>query len=59
MLELALQQKELQSFIPKKVQIIVVKNVLFELAKALKSIYPFADVDYPDLTLKKSSNKKI
>ena len=50
--------KDLQSLIPKKVQIIVVKNVLFELAKALKTIYPSADIDYPDLTLKKFSNKK-
>ena len=38
---------------------ILVKNVLFELAKVLKKIYPTADVDYPDYTLKKATNKNL
>ena len=44
---------------PDKVQKIIVKNVLLELAKALKAIYPLADVDYPDLSLKNPNNKSF
>ena len=43
---------KLEKFLPKKVDKIIVKNVLFELAKVLKKIYPDADIDYPDITLK-------
>ena len=43
---------KLEKFLPKKVERIVVKNVLFELAKVLKKMYPDSDVDYPDLSLK-------
>ena len=46
---------KLEKFLPQTVKKIVVKNVLFELAKVLKKLYPNADVDYPDLTLKSSS----
>ncbi len=46
------------NFLPKNTQIIAVKNVLLELANSLKKIYPTADVDYPDLTLKKPISKK-
>ena len=35
----------------------LVKNVLLELAKTLKKLYPKADIDYPDFTLKKPSAK--
>ncbi len=45
--------------LPSKVEKIIVKNVLFELAKLLKKIYPTADVDYPDYSLKKPSKKKF
>ena len=44
--------KKLEKFLPKKVKKIIVKNVLFELAKVLKKMYPDADIDYPDLSLK-------
>lgn len=44
--------KKLEKFLPKKVQKLVVKNVLFELAKVLKAIYPDADIDFPDSSLK-------
>ena len=37
----------------------MVKNVLFELAKVLKKLYPLADIDHPDLSLKKPSKKKF
>ena len=43
---------KLEKFISSNSQKIIVKNVLFELANALKNIYPFADIDYPDLSLK-------
>ena len=50
--------KELEKFLPKTTQKLIVKNVLFELAKILKKIYPDADIDYPDLSLKKPSKTK-
>ena len=45
-------------FLPKKVQKIIVKNVLLELAIVLKKIYPFADIDYPDLSLSAPKKNK-
>ena len=39
-------------YLPKNVTSIVVNSVLFELAKLIKELYPDADIDYPDLTLK-------
>ena len=45
--------EKLKIFLPKNVQLIIVKNVLLELASILKLIYPNADIDYPDLSLKK------
>ena len=50
--------EKLEKFLPKKVKRIIVKNVLFELSRVLKQVYPFADLDYPDETLKKPTNKK-
>ena len=47
--------EKLKNFLPKNVEIILVKNVLFELAKILNKIYPNADIDYPDLSLKNPS----
>ena len=49
--------EKLKNFLPSKIEKIIVKNVLFELAKVLKKIYPSADTDYPDLSLKKPSKK--
>ena len=49
---------KLSNFLPKNVEKIVVKNVLFELAKILKIIFPLADIDYPDMSLKKPSKTK-
>ena len=48
----------LQKFIPEKVEKIIVKNVLLELALVLKKIYSNADIDYPDPTLKQANKKK-
>ena len=50
--------QELEKYLPEKVIKILVKNVLLELAKILKKIYPNADIDYPDLSLKKPQKKK-
>ena len=49
---------KLQKYLKKSVKKIIVRNVLFELANVLKKIYPNADIDYPDLTLKNPSKKK-
>ncbi len=48
----------LEKFLPSKIQKIIVKNVLVELANVLKKIYPTADIDYPDLDLRKADKKK-
>ncbi len=50
--------KKLEIFLPKKVERIIVKNVLFELAKALKKMYPDSDIDYPDFSLKSPTKNK-
>ena len=42
----------LKKYLPDSVQKVIVKNVLYELAIVLKKIYPTADIDYPDLSLK-------
>ena len=51
-------KKNLISYLPKRVEKVIVQNVLFELAKILKSIYPLSDTDYPDLTIKAPNKKK-
>jgi len=42
---------KLKKYLPKKCISIVVSNVLYELAKVTKRLYPDADIDLPDLTL--------
>jgi UDP-3-O-[3-hydroxymyristoyl] glucosamine N-acyltransferase len=44
--------EKFKEFLPNKCIPIIVKNVLFELAKVTKTFYPLADIDYPDLSLK-------
>ncbi len=53
-----LTTKSLEKFLPKHTQKIIVNNVLIELANAIKKIFPDADIDYPDFTLKKPNPKK-
>ncbi len=48
----------MEKHLPKSVEKLIVKNVLFELAKILKEIYPDADIDYPDLSLKLPKKNK-
>ena len=50
--------RALSAYLLKDTQKIIVKNVLYELAHVLKKIYPLADIDYPDLTLKNISKNK-
>ena len=50
--------ENLKNYLNKRTNIIVVKNVLYALAITLSKIYSFADVDYPDLSLKKPSATK-
>ena len=50
--------EKLEKLLPKKIEKIIVKNVLLELAKILKKIYPDADVDYPDSSLRSPLKKK-
>ena len=56
--ELCVTTEKLKKYLPQNIRYIVVKNVLFELARILKTMYPSADIDYPDITLKKLSAKK-
>jgi UDP-3-O-[3-hydroxymyristoyl] glucosamine N-acyltransferase len=49
---------KLQSNLPNSCIKIIVKNVLFELAKITKIFYPEADVDYPDFSAKVPKKSK-
>ena len=51
--------QKLEKFLPDHVEKISVGNVLYELALALKKIYPESDIDYPDLSLKKPSKTRF
>tara|TARA_Y100000591_G_scaffold331685_1_gene366406 strand:- start:2974 stop:3942 length:969 start_codon:yes stop_codon:yes gene_type:complete len=51
--------ENLAKYLPNKTEKIIVKNVLSELSRVLKIIYPSADIDYPDLSLKKPSLQKF
>ena len=53
-----LTTKKLEIFLPKHTERIIVSNVLYELANVLKKIYPEADIDYPDMSLKSPLKKK-
>ena len=51
--------EKLEKFLPNTTKKIIVKSVLFELAKVLKKIYPDVDIDYPDFSLKKPTKNKF
>ena len=51
--------KNLEKFLPPSIEKIIVNNVLYELAKIIKLVYPNADIDYPDLTLKNPAKNKF
>ena len=48
--------KNLEEYLPKSCIKILVKNVLFSVAKISKKFYPDADLDYPDKSLVDSKN---
>jgi len=50
--------EKLKNYLPKKCEKIIVKNVLHELTRTIFKFYPKADIDYPDLSLKKPSKIK-
>ena len=52
-----LTTKKLEKYLPSSTIKIIVKNVLFDLAKILKKVYPEADIDYPDFSLRTPKNK--
>ena len=54
-----LTTEKLQKFLPVTTKKIIVKNVLYELAVLLKKLYPLADIDYPDMSLKKPILSKL
>ena len=56
--EICITTENLKKYLPEKLQHIVVKNVLYELARILNLLYPSADIDYPDKSLTKPSPKK-
>ena len=51
--------ERLEKFLPITFEKIIVKNVLFELARVTKILYPFADADYPDLSLIKPKKNQF
>ncbi len=51
--------KKLERYLPKNIIKIIVNNVLFELAQTIKQVYPSADFDYPDDTLKVVKKNKF
>mgnify|MGYP001195301687 CR=1 FL=1 len=51
--------ERLEKFLPNSLQKIIVKNVFLELARVVNAIYPGADIDHPDLTLKKANKNKF
>jgi UDP-3-O-[3-hydroxymyristoyl] glucosamine N-acyltransferase len=50
--------EKLKLFLPNTCEVIIVKNVLFELCKATRKFYPNADIDTPDSSLKKPIKSK-
>ena len=50
---------KLKKYLPTQCKAIIVKNVLFELSRVLKLLYPSADIDYPDSSLKKPTKSKF
>ena len=50
--------EKLGKFLPSGVIILQAQNVLIELSKILNKMYNFAEIDYPDSTLKKPTKQK-
>ena len=50
--------EKLKTYLPSTCETIIVKNVLFELCKVARKFYPNADIDTPDISLKKPKKSK-
>jgi len=48
--------EKLKKYLPKTCIAIIVKNVLYEMARVAKFFYPTSDIDFPDLSLKQPTN---
>ena len=49
----------LEKYLPNSTEKIIVNHVLFDLAKSIKALYPSADIDHIDKSLKPISTKKF
>ena len=52
-------KENLKKYLPKTCESISVKSVLYELANITSKFYPYADLDYPDNSLKKPNKTKF
>tara|TARA_B100000780_G_scaffold259046_1_gene209803 strand:+ start:202 stop:1167 length:966 start_codon:yes stop_codon:yes gene_type:complete len=50
--------EKLKMYLPKTCEPIIVKNVLLDLCIVTRKFYPNADIDTPDISLKKANKKK-
>ena len=52
-------KESLKKYLPHTCEAIIVKSVLFELARITLKFYPLADLDYPDKSIKKPQKSKF
>ncbi len=52
-------KESLKKYLPHTCEAIIVKSVLFELARITLRFYPLADLDYPDKSIKKPQKSKF
>ena len=52
-------KENFKKYLPKSCEVICVESVLFELARVALKFYPYADLDYPDISLKKPNKSKF
>ena len=56
---LCITTDKLKKILPNSIHKIIVSNVLLELSRVLKIMYPYADIDYPDQSLNKPKGKNF
>ena len=56
---ICISNKNLEKFLPRNIEKVIVANVLYELGRVLKMIYPFSDIDYNDNSLKIPQKKSF
>ena len=57
--KICITNKKLEKFLPDSTERVIVHNVLFELARILKQMYPKSDLDYNDKSLKNPLKKSF